>query len=570
MTRSYQLTSRSSFKLTMSLAGLLLAAVSSTGCGDGMLGWDWGGDETARVQQAQAINGRYRPPADVAEAGREQAGNITYDDADQCIGTGNPILPGADRLASFLRDNFDGASRYDHTVYCRSVRGGSSLSMHATGRAIDLYIPTIGERADNTAGDPVANYLIRNATQLGVQYFIWDKTQFNTSRGYTEDYCKNRCWEHGGGKHPHHDHLHIELTKYAANHLDYSDIPPVDGSSGGYSIDTPDAPQTLSPANNKSVWTDDVTLSAEQVSGAYRYAFDIERYDGSGWESYYTYETDSASKRFWPASKAAYRWRVRVTTAGGTSEYSDWSTFWFGISTGSDSGPDSGGSTDTDSTDTGSTDTSSTDTDTAPTSNAPTGAWPTGGEQVTTSSVTLQVDQVSGAYDYEFDVQAYAGGLWVDYYTYDPDVSSKEFWPYYSDVAYRWRARARTASGWTDYTDWNVFLYGNATHPNAPAQPTSNAPTGLSPANNQRVWTDSVTVSCDDVGGASRYEFEVQYHDGQVWREYYTYEPSSASKKFWPYIEDNAYRVRARAYTSSGWTDYSGWNVFLYGNASTP
>jgi hypothetical protein len=532
-----------------------------------MLGLSLGGEDAERIQQAHDDNGRYTPPASVAEAGQRQAGNISYDDADQCIGTGNPILNGTDRLARFLRDNFSGATRYDSTVYCRSVRGGRSLSMHATGRAIDLYIPTIGEKADNSAGDPVANYLIQHATALGVQYFIWDKTQFNTSRGYTEDYCSGRCWEHGGGKHPHHDHLHIELSKHAANNLRFADIPAVGASSGsgGSPAVAPDAPQTLRPADGDSVWTEDVTLSAEQVSGAYSYSFDIQRYDGSRWQDYYTYDADQSSKRFWPATKDAYRWRVKVTTGGGTSDYSAWSTFWFGISSSTDDGStDSGGTSDDG--------TSDDDSSSTPASDAPTGAWPTGSASVHTSGVTLQVDAVSGALDYEFDIQFYDSGQWSDYYTYDPDVSSKEFWPYYSDTPYRWRARARTASGWTDYTAWNVFLFGYAPDPGTggSTQPVSNAPTGLSPTGGQRLNTDSVTIGCDAVSGASGYEFEVQYHDGQIWRDYYVYEPDTAAKKFWPYVQDTAHRFRVRASTANGWTDYSAWSVFLYGNASRP
>jgi hypothetical protein len=549
--------------------GLLVVSATSLGCGDGMLGWSLGGDDAERVQQAHDDNGRYAPPESVAESGRQQAGNISYDDADRCIGTGTPILDGTDRLARFLRDNFSGANRYDSTVYCRPVRGGSSLSMHATGRAIDLYIPTIGDEADNAAGDPVANYLIQNATTLGVQYFIWDKTQFNTSRGYTEDYCSGRCWEHGGGKHPHHDHLHIELSKHSANNLSVAAIPAV-GASGGSDASggespavTPDAPDTVSPGDGDVVWSDEVTMSVAQVSGASRYEFDIQRYDGNQWTRYYTYETGRSSKSFWPATKDAYRWRVKVTTRGGTSDYSTWSKFWYRMSAATDTGSTgtSGGSSSTD------------NSSTTPDTTAPTGAWPSGSAHIYQSSVTLQVDQVSSASEYEFDIEVYRSSQWTDYYTYEPDVSSKAFWPYHSDTPYRWRARARTDAGWTDYTDWNVFLFGNASEPGTAASsapPESNAPVGLSPTAGERIYTDSVTLTCGAVAGAGTYEFDIQYHDGQIWRDYYTYEPDTAAKTFWPYVEDTAHRFRVRAYTSAGWTDYSAWSVFLYGNASTP
>ena len=69
-------------------------------------------------------------------------------------------------------------------------------------------MPLDGGEADNTLGDPIANYLIRNATELGVQFFIWDRSKWNIEYGGPKYY---------GGSHPHHDHLHIELTPDAAH-----------------------------------------------------------------------------------------------------------------------------------------------------------------------------------------------------------------------------------------------------------------------------------------------------------------------------------------------------------------
>ncbi len=600
MTRWIQDTRRTSRTLVLMMAALIVLATVGVGCGDGMLGWG-STDQSGEVEQAQVVAGRYLPPHWVARAGRAQAGNITYDNADRCIGNGKAILPGSQALAKFLLHNFPGPSRYDKWVVCRPVRGGHSLSMHATGRAIDLYIPTIGDQADNSKGDPVANYLIVNATKLGVQYFIWDHSQFNTERGVVEDYCKGNCWDNGGSKSQHHDHLHIELTKQAANHLKQSDMPAVGrflNGGAGSSASAPHAPAQLGPANGDSVWTNSATLKAKDVAGAYAYSFDIQVYQGSSWQHYYTYKTNGASsKTFWPANKAAYRWRVNVTTAGGTSDYSGWSTFWFGIASGSGSASsgsstgsatgntggsatDNGGGSSTGSTtsNTGSstgggssTTTGSGSSTTTPSSNAPIGAWPTASQRVNGDSVTLQVDAVSGANKYEFEIQVYENNQWVDYYTYSTDASAKEFWPYYSDSAYRWRARAHAASGWTDQTTWNVFLYGNASDPTGAAgAPTSNAPTGLSPADGAHIYTSDVTVSCDAVSGADGYQFDVQYYDGSTWRDYYSYDTTTSSKHLWPYLSDTPYRVRVRASIASGWTDYSAWNVFLFGNATAP
>ncbi|MFP4597720.1 MAG: peptidoglycan-binding domain-containing protein [Persicimonas sp.] len=174
---------------------------------------DEGLEEDVR-RQALAQPGRYEPPADVREAGLAQKGNFSYESApawsggSNCTGT---FLPGAKALGNFLVSKFEGAA-YFQGYNCRQVRGSSSMSMHGTGRAIDVFVPEDSSepyhnQADNDLGDKIANYLIENATELGVQYFIWDQASWSISRGVTRNYS---------GQHPHHDHLHIELTSSAA------------------------------------------------------------------------------------------------------------------------------------------------------------------------------------------------------------------------------------------------------------------------------------------------------------------------------------------------------------------
>lgn len=442
--------------LAVACAGLL------GGCGDGMLNIGWG---DGRSSQAHSESDRYVPPSEVEEAGASQAGNIQYDDADQCIGTGNPLLPGTDRLARHLMDNFNGTSRYSETVYCRQIVGGSSLSTHATGRAIDLFIPTVGGDADNDVGDPVANYLIRNATELGVQYFIWDRTQWNTEKGYSEDYCRSRCWEHGGGKHPHHDHLHIELSKHAAQNL--NSFPPIGGattgggtsggstggtsggtsggsSGGGTSVGLPPAPSGLAPADGTQTWSDAVSLSADAVSGGTGYQFELDYWDGQQWREYYDYEVSQPSKTVWPyLDNNAYRVRIRAKTSAGWGGFSGWNVFLFGSAEYPGQSSSSGGTTQ-------------------PASDAPTGSSPSAEKRIWGDDVTMSCDAVSGASDYEFEIDYYDGTGWRGYYVYETGDNAKTFWPYVDNTPYRWRVRAYTSSGWTDYSRWNVFLFGNA------------------------------------------------------------------------------------------------------------
>jgi hypothetical protein len=164
-------------------------------------------DDGVRHQEL-AKSGRYVPPSSVDAAGNAQIGNFRYESAPSWSGGSNcsgTFLPGARSLGNFLVDHFDGAA-YFQGYNCRQIRGSSGMSMHGTGRAIDVFVPIYHGQADNDLGDPVANYLIENATELGVQFFIWDRAKW--SIGYGDRYY--------GGSHPHHDHLHIELTSGAA------------------------------------------------------------------------------------------------------------------------------------------------------------------------------------------------------------------------------------------------------------------------------------------------------------------------------------------------------------------
>tara|TARA_B100000530_G_C15739056_1_gene400891 strand:- start:469 stop:675 length:207 start_codon:yes stop_codon:yes gene_type:complete len=66
------------------------------------------------------------------------------------------------------------------------------------------------------------------------------------------------------------------------------------------------------------------------VAGAAGYSVSIEWLNDGQWTSYYTYETNEASKTFWPqVDKANYRWRVRASVGGAWSDWSTWAEFYF-------------------------------------------------------------------------------------------------------------------------------------------------------------------------------------------------------------------------------------------------
>lgn len=110
--------------------------------------------------------------------------------------------PGAVALKDFLLFFFAQAGARDGGIYNRrTVRGGTSMSMHATGRAIDIMVPS------QEVGNAVWMAVASKAPWNGVQMIIWNRY----------------VWKPGeqvrpyGGVNPHTDHVHIELTNGAAD-----------------------------------------------------------------------------------------------------------------------------------------------------------------------------------------------------------------------------------------------------------------------------------------------------------------------------------------------------------------
>ena len=66
-------------------------------------------------------------------------------------------------------------------------------------------IPRVGGRANSAIGDPIANWLVQNATAIGVQYLIWNRVSWN---GHIKA-PKDRPYT---GPNPHTDHIHVELN----------------------------------------------------------------------------------------------------------------------------------------------------------------------------------------------------------------------------------------------------------------------------------------------------------------------------------------------------------------------
>ncbi len=162
--------------------------------------------------QALAHDGPWRIPS-----GTLAAGDTQYVENTQAgpwrgeSGCGGGMTPGAAELKTWLQGNFPQLLSIGG-YSCRPIVGNESMmSVHATGRALDLMLPLDNGQADNDLGDPIGNFLIEHAEEIGIQLIIWDRWAWNAGRNSGD---KSNPYT---GSHPHHDHLHIELSLEGAD-----------------------------------------------------------------------------------------------------------------------------------------------------------------------------------------------------------------------------------------------------------------------------------------------------------------------------------------------------------------
>jgi len=151
-------------------------------------------------------------PAETKAIGDQQyvayTGAGAWTGSDACSGG---LTTGATQLRTWLNANWPQISSIGG-YSCRAINGDPAhMSVHGTGRALDIMIPLQSGNADNIAGDPIGNWLIENAQTIGIQYIIWDGWTWNASKPAGS---KDKAY---GGAHPHNDHLHIELSVAGGN-----------------------------------------------------------------------------------------------------------------------------------------------------------------------------------------------------------------------------------------------------------------------------------------------------------------------------------------------------------------
>jgi hypothetical protein len=187
-----------SFFRPLLAAGLVASAIG--GCsGDDLLGSDSAdisGERSWKLSPDAIAAGRVvRVAYDAAPAWRGQAA---------CSGS---LREGTRVLGEFLSDRYAAIDTVGGYACRRNTADSSRMSVHGTGRALDLMIPKRGGAPDSARGDIIANWLVVNAQRIGVQLIIWNRTVWRSNGSNADSYS---------GPHPHDDHIHVEITNTAA------------------------------------------------------------------------------------------------------------------------------------------------------------------------------------------------------------------------------------------------------------------------------------------------------------------------------------------------------------------
>lgn len=97
---------------------------------------------------------------------------------------------------------------------------------------------------------------------------------------------------------------------------------------------------------------------------------------------------------------------------------------------------------------------------------APVNLKPVNGSHVTTDAVDLSCDAFPGAngYTFQIDYLSPSSNSWKPYYTYSTGGPKKTFWPVV-DAPFRFRVKASTQSGSSDYSAYSTFAYGDSSLP---------------------------------------------------------------------------------------------------------
>ena len=132
-------------------------------------------------------------------------------------------LEGLEEIGYYTKRAFDDFDEDMVNSFTRSLRckernlTRSTLTIHATGRAIDIFIrsgtyaagPDQAGATANINGDMVANWLVLNFAALGIEFLVWRGTNWNADRMLRGRGNGTEPRTYGS---PHNDHIHVDIS----------------------------------------------------------------------------------------------------------------------------------------------------------------------------------------------------------------------------------------------------------------------------------------------------------------------------------------------------------------------
>ena len=134
--------------------------------------------------------------------------NISFATWQGCSDCSGGPAPGARALLAYWLEQTPDEATSMGIYNCRPVRGATSLSIHACGRAVDMGVPV--SVAGHRMMMQFLNKLGPHAEGLGIQLIIFSRLSGSARNPWPTQY---------NGVHPHFDHAHVELNERAARDL---------------------------------------------------------------------------------------------------------------------------------------------------------------------------------------------------------------------------------------------------------------------------------------------------------------------------------------------------------------
>ncbi len=116
--------------------------------------------------------------------------------------------PAPTHAIRMIRANFPKVANLGIYV-CREIKGTSTKSAHAQGRALDIGV-NAHRPAEKVVGDGLFHALIHAAHESGIDNVIWNRQIWSVEKGGPRPWVGN--YSNGAPRNPHTDHIHVEWT----------------------------------------------------------------------------------------------------------------------------------------------------------------------------------------------------------------------------------------------------------------------------------------------------------------------------------------------------------------------